>query len=69
MQNKKGRTLSDGLKLNALNVVSLAASGQFLCLGVDNVNKLWLKGRSTHEETVHILLGSELFASTTSYRT
>lgn len=70
--NKKGRRLSaesEGLKPNALNVVSRLASCQFLCLGVDNVNKLWLEGSSTHEETVNILLGGEFFASSTGHRT
>lgn len=70
--NKNWRRLSaesEGLKLNALNVVSLLASCQFLCLGVDNFNKLWLEGGSTHEETVNVLLGGEFFASSTGHRT
>lgn len=60
---------SDGLKPNTLNVLSLIASCQFLCLGVDDVNKLWLERGSPYEETVNVLLGGQLFASTTGHRT
>lgn len=47
----------------------LAAAARDLCLGIDDFNKLWFEGGSAHKETVNILLGSKLFAGSTSHRT
>lgn len=51
-----------------LDTVSLQPAG-FLCLGVDDFNKLWLEGGSAHKETVNVLLGSQLFAGSAGHRT
>lgn len=46
----------------------LAAAVKFLRLGIDDFNKLWLEGGSAYEETVHVLLGGELFAGSAGNR-
>lgn len=51
-----------------LDMVSMQPP-EFLCLGIDDFDKLWLEGGSAHEEAVNVLLWSELFAGTTSHRT
>ena len=51
-----------------LDMVTLQPPG-FLCLGVDDFDKLGLEGGSANEETVNILLGGEFFAGTTGHRT
>lgn len=51
-----------------LDMVSLQLP-EFLCLGVDDFDKLWLEGGSTHEETVDVLLGGKFFAGRTGHRT
>lgn len=55
-------------RLDGADMVSLRLL-DFLCLGIDDLNKLWLEGGSTHEETVNVLLGSKLFAGSTGHRT
>ena len=53
---------------SVLDTVILQPPG-FLCLGVDDFNKLWLEGGSAHQETIDVLLGGKLFAGSTGHRT
>lgn len=38
-----------------LDMVSMQPP-EFLCLGIDDFDKLWLEGGSAHEEAVNVLL-------------
>lgn len=44
-----------------------AAPGGFLLFGVDDIDELWLQGGSAHQETINVLLGAQLFASTAGH--
>lgn len=50
------------------DMVSLQSQSS-LCLGIDDFDELGLEGGSAHKETVNVLLGSKLFAGSTSHRT
>lgn len=50
-----------------LDTVSLQPAG-FLCLGVDDLNKLGLEGCSAHQETINIFLASQLFTGSAGHR-
>lgn len=52
-----------------LDMVTMQLPEFFLCLGVDDFDKLWLEGSSAHKETVNVLLGAEFFAGSTGHRT
>ena len=51
-----------------LDTVMLQLPG-LLCFGINDGDKLWLEGGSTHKETINILLGGKFLTGSTGHRT